>query len=197
MMTKSRLAIELSKLEVFSSPDVRKEQYATDSEIAAQMLWDAYMLGDIEGKTIADLGCGTGILGIGASMLGAKVICIDNDKEALKILMKNDPDMKSLELDIQDVDIETDVVIMNPPFGTRVKNIDTVFLKKAFEIAPIVYSIHKTSTKKHIIKVAEKAGYDVTHIFDRRFPLKATQNHHKRRLHRIDVSIFRCSRRYH
>jgi len=198
MVTKSGLAIELSKLEVFSNPDIRKEQYATDSEIAAQMLWDAFMQKDIEGKTIADLGCGTGILGIGAFLLNAKkVICIDTDSKALEILKKNSPKIETIKSDIRDVDIKADTVIMNPPFGTRVKNIDTVFLKKAFDIADVVYTIHKTSTKKHIIRVAEKSGFDVTHIVDKSFPIKASHTHHIRKIHRIEVSIFRCLRRYH
>src|SRR3989338_8397937 len=84
-MSKSSLAIELSKLKVFESPKVRQEQYPTDSEIAASVLWNAYILGDLEGKVIADLGCGTGILGIGALLLGAKkVFFIEVDKKALE-----------------------------------------------------------------------------------------------------------------
>src|SRR3989344_9379113 len=84
-ITKSGLAIELSKLKVFESPKVRQEQYPTDSEIAASVLWNAYILGDLEGKVIADLGCGTGILGIGALLLGAKeVLFVDSDEKALE-----------------------------------------------------------------------------------------------------------------
>ncbi len=38
---------------------------------------------------------------------------------------------------------------MNPPFGTRVKNADMVFLRTAFEAASTaVYSLHKTSTRE-------------------------------------------------
>jgi len=69
--SKSRLAIALSRLEGFSEPKVRQEQYLMDSEIGASVLWNACLLGDIRGKVIADLGCGTGMLGIGALMLGA------------------------------------------------------------------------------------------------------------------------------
>ena len=83
--SKSQLAVALSRLKGFAEPDVRHEQYATDSEVAGHMLWNAYMLGDIEGKVIADLGCGTGILGIGATLLGAgKVYFVDMDKKALE-----------------------------------------------------------------------------------------------------------------
>lgn len=41
-----------------------------------------------------------------------------------------------------------DTVIMNPPFGTRNKGIDTVFLKAALNLAShAVYSLHKSSTR--------------------------------------------------
>ena len=62
--SKGALAVILSKLKVFTAPKVRVEQYPTDAEIAAEVLWQAHMKGDI-GKVSADLGCGTGILGIG------------------------------------------------------------------------------------------------------------------------------------
>src|SRR3989344_9496721 len=88
--SKSRLAIELSKLKVFEQPDLATEQYPMDSEHGAEVLWDAYFKGDIENKTVADLGCGTGILGIGALLLGARLTYfVDSDEEAIKIAKEN------------------------------------------------------------------------------------------------------------
>ena len=119
MITKSRLAIKLSKLKSFESPKIRAEQYMTDSETAAEMLWFAYMRGDISGKTIADFGCGTGILGIGAILLGAeKVFFIDNDEDAIKICKENLGNEKKGEIlssDVASFDKKSDVVIENPP----------------------------------------------------------------------------------
>src|SRR3989338_8939169 len=90
MLTKSRLAIELSKLNVFQKANIILEQYPTDSEIAATMLWHAYMQKEIENNVVADLGCGTGILGIGALLLGARyVYFVEIDKDALIILREN------------------------------------------------------------------------------------------------------------
>src|SRR3989338_1673942 len=94
--SKSRLAIALSRLEGFSEPKVRQEQYLMDSEIGASVLWNACLLGDIRGKVIADLGCGTGMLGIGALMLGAKqVLFVDMDKNALETAKNNILKVKS------------------------------------------------------------------------------------------------------
>ena len=70
--SKAGLARVLSGLKGFDEAKVRLEQYPTDGETAADILWNMYILGDIDGKVIVDLGAGTGILGIGAGLLGAK-----------------------------------------------------------------------------------------------------------------------------
>ena len=59
--------------------------------IASSMLYiAAYANNDIEGKTVLDLGCGTGRLALGASYLGAKtVVGIDIDKLAIKTAVEN------------------------------------------------------------------------------------------------------------
>lgn len=52
-----------------------------------------------------------------------------------------------------------DTVIMNPPFGTKRKGVDAVFLRAAFAISRgTVYSLHKSSTRAHIQKIAERCG---------------------------------------
>ena len=89
-LSKSGLAIVLSKLEGFKEPKVRVEQYIMDSEIGAFVLWNAALLGDIKQKVSVDLGCGTGILGIGALILGAKMVYfVDSDQEALETAKEN------------------------------------------------------------------------------------------------------------
>lgn len=208
-MSKSRLAILLSKLEVFKDPKVMKEQYPTDSEVAASMLWNAYVLGDIEGRVIADLGCGTGILGIGALLLGAdKVSFIDMDKEALEVAKSNILKVESESSehtgriskaeficnDIQEVNTKVEVVLENPPFGTKVKHSDRLFLEKALETAPIVYSFHKSESKAFLEGFAAKKNARITHIWDFKFPLKASFEFHRRQIHRINVSCFRLEK---
>ena len=199
--SKARLAIELSKLHVFDAPDVSAEQYPTDSEVAAEALWNAYYLGDIEGKTIADLGCGTGILGIGAMLLdAAKVFFVDNDANALSIAKKNHAlyeDMKEavfLEQDVQEFTQKVDIVLENPPFGTKQKHADKEFLLRAFTLAPVIYTFHKATSKDFLKKIAEDNNFKVTHYWEFDFPLKATQLFHKKRIHRIKVGCWRLER---
>lgn len=205
VVSKSRLAIVLSRLEGFYEPKLKQEQYVTDSEVCASVLWNAYLLKDIEGKVIADFGCGTGMLGIGALLLGARhVFFVDTDKKALEIARNNVSKVKSEDYDLgkanlirQDIGdigelkIKTDVVIQNPPFGTKVRHTDIFFLEKALETAPVVYSLHKSETKAFLERFAAKNNAKITHAWDFSFPLKATFEFHRRQIHRINVSCLR------
>lgn len=199
--SKARLAVELSKLAVFEEPDLSAEQYPVDSEIGADVLWNAYFQEDIEGKSIADLGCGTGILGIGALILGARLVYfVDSDENVLQIAKENLA--KFVEMgenvfiheDVNEFSEKADVVIQNPPFGTKQKHADREFLLKAFQIADTIYSFHKSTSKDFINKVSADNGFRVTHCWEYDFPLKATQLFHKRKIHRIKVSCWRMER---
>ena len=205
IVSKSGLAIVLSGLRGFQDPKISKEQYLMDSEIGATILWNAYNLGDIKGKVIADFGCGTGLLGIGALLLGCKcVFFVDSDKNALKIAINNISKMKSegyktgkaeiIHKEIKEVMIKADVVIQNPPFGTKKKHMDMVFLEKALETSPVVYSFHKSESKAYLERFSAKKNAEITHIWGFKFPLKAVFEFHRRQIHRIDVSCFRFHR---
>src|SRR3989344_1764706 len=201
--SKSSLAIVLSQLGGFESPKVRQEQYIMDSEIGASALWNAYQLRDIEGKVIADLGCGPGMLGIGALLLGAKqALFVDFDEKALETAKNNLSKLKSEgyklgKADFVCKDIEklegakAEVVIQNPPFGTKIKHIDAVFLKKALEMASIVYSFHKSETKGFLERFSAQNNAEITHFFDFRFPIKASFEFHRRKIRRVNVTCFR------
>lgn len=196
MLSKKQLAIALSKLAVFEEADVRKEQYPTDSEVAAEMLWQAFMVGDIEGKVIADLGCGTGILGIGCLLLDAKkVYFVDIDSKALEILKKNLEGIKGeyeiLNIDVKDFDKKVDVVVENPPFGVQKKHADKVFLETAFKVGQIVYSLHKPESENFIKGVCRDNSCEITNYCQYSFPLKGTMKHHTRKIHRIKVGCWR------
>ena len=202
--SKGALAIVLSRLEGFQEPKVMAEQYTTDSEIAAQVLWNAKLMGDI-GKVSVDLGCGTGILGIGLALLGSeKIIFVDSDERVLKIAKKNIEKVKSEGYaigeavfrceDITDFNERCDLVVQNPPFGTKVSHMDKVFLNKAFETSNIVYSFHKSESKNFVRKLSTENNFRVTHIWDFNFPLKATYHYHRRKIKRIRVSCFRIEK---
>ena len=205
--SKSSLAVLLSKLGVFETPKLKSEQYTTDSEIAADVLWQAYYLRDIENKTIADLGSGTGILGLGALLLGAKkVFFIENDKDSIKITKENlafiEKETKVklsekaifLNQDINNFNDKVDIVIQNPPFGTKQKHADKVFLEKAFLLTNVIYSFHKLETERFVNSISKDNGFEITHLWKFDFPIKSTYSFHKKRIQRIKVGCWRMEK---
>ncbi|MFH1073167.1 MAG: METTL5 family protein [Nanoarchaeota archaeon] len=199
-ISKSSLAILLSRLKTFETPSLKAEQYTTDSEIAATALWDAYMKGCIKGKTIADLGCGTGTLGIGCLILGAgKVYFIDNDSAALESAKENlsfaeklvktrlSAKAELLHKDIADFHTPVDLVVQNPPFGTRNKGADLAFLMKAMGLSPLIYSFHKASTLDYLQKYVARQGFSVVQAMKFTYPLSQTMRFHRKRIERIEV----------
>src|SRR4030043_58144 len=91
----------LSKVKPHPSPNAHLEQYTTSESVAATMLYmAAYTYGDIVGKKVLDLGCGTGRLSLGAAFLGAEsVVGIDIDKTAVKTAAENTA-LPGLEADV-------------------------------------------------------------------------------------------------
>jgi putative methylase len=203
MLSKKQLAILLSKMQPFHEPDLSLEQYPTDSEIAASILWEAYMHGELEEKNVADFGCGTGILGIGALAMGAKhVVFIELDARVFPQLMANlhhlekelDETFSNYEIihgNVEQYDQPVDLVLQNPPFGTQQKHADLAFLKKALSLAPIVYSMHKTTTEEYIRRIAQQAGARITQQYQFSFPLKQSMEQHRKKVQHIEVSCLK------
>lgn len=83
---KKHLEMILEKVPKHPNPKVDLEQYSTPATIAADLIWNAYSLGDIEDRNILDLGCGTGIFSIASSLMGAKFsLGLDIDEESISL----------------------------------------------------------------------------------------------------------------
>lgn len=77
-MKLKKLQYVLEDIETFENPKIELEQYTTSSHIAACILHTAqFVYDDIKDKNVADLGCGSGTLCIGAALLDAK-LCTGN-----------------------------------------------------------------------------------------------------------------------
>lgn len=64
-----------------------------------------FEFGDIDGRTVLDLGCGTGMLGVAAGMLGASaVVGLDVDTTALAAAAENASDL-DVEIDLVCCDV--------------------------------------------------------------------------------------------
>ena len=194
-MDRKQLAIKLSKLNIIDKLNVNLEQYQTDSELAADLLWIAYQNGDIKNKVVADFGCGNGILGIGALLLGAKfVYFLDLDKNSLIVCKGNIPTgMKNYQIileDIADFNKNVDIVVMNPPFGVQKRKADKVFLETAMKYCNKIYSIHKIESKGFIDLLSSEKGFKVLDIIEREFILKKTYKFHSKSKYGFKVGIW-------
>jgi putative methylase len=150
LIRKLELELFLSQMESQPSPKASLEQYTISEAIAAKMIYlAAYTNGDIIGKTVLDLGCGTGRLALAASYLGAqRVVGVDIDKTAIETASENSEKAGSRATvqwvlgDIGAVTGSFDTVLQNPPFGVQKRAADRKFLEKALEVGRVVYSLH-------------------------------------------------------
>ncbi|MDP2766031.1 MAG: METTL5 family protein [Candidatus Methanoperedens sp.] len=196
-MRKKHLEILLEQLSGFKSPKPEREQYATPATVAAELLHFAFMKGDIV-DTVYDLGCGSGILAIGAKLLGAeKVIGFDDDSDVLETARAN---AKRLGADVEFVCSRIDevcekahTVVMNPPFGAQVKGSDRPFLRKALELSSVVYSIHNAGSTEFIKKFISPSVITEHKLID--FPIKRTFRFHTKEIKVITVEIYRIEKR--
>ena len=153
-INKKSLEIFLSMLEKPASYNIDLEQYPTDANSASTLLTEAYMDGNILGKTVIDLGTGTGIFAIGSCYLGAShATGIDIDPAMIEISRRNAepfPCAEFINSSISEVHGNYDTVIMNPPFGSVIKHDDMPFIIKALEIGTRIYSIHNIKSYGYI-----------------------------------------------
>jgi len=154
MLAKKQLEIALSKMRVPEKPDVKLEQYAIPSDLAADIINMATVAGDIEGKVVFDLGCGSGRLAIGAALMGAnRAVGVDVDEASIALAKENAKaagvsDITDfIQSDIEEFSDNCDTVLQNPPFGMRsTKGADRAFLLKALQCVRRggrIYSLHR------------------------------------------------------
>ncbi len=174
------LEMELQRIPPIADPRAELEQYSTPAPIAADMLYTALGHGAIAGMRVIDLGCGSGILSIGAWLLGAEsVLGVDASPAALaqaeRACEETGAEVELRLGDVEELDAKGDTVVMNPPFGCQSRNADRAFLRKAMEAADISYSLHMQSTLPFLEGYASSMGrelwfhkaykYDIPHLF--------------------------------
>jgi len=188
MATKAALETQLAVVAGFENPQVGLEQYPTPPELAAHVVHVADLNGDIEDRTVVDLGSGTGMLALGAALRGPeRVVGIEIDREALGIARENrrrvgtTTSVEWVQGDATDPPLCLDgptTVVMNPPFGAQngSEHADRAFLATAASIAEVSYSIHNEGSREFVEAFAADEGGEVTHAFraeltlDRQFP---------------------------
>lgn len=214
-MKLKELEMLLQQVKGFERPKIQLEQYETGEHIGARMLFTMNSFDDIQDKSILDLGTGCGRLAIGCAQLEAAfVLGIDIDADALQQNLANiatikedyddDDDTCLANIDLLCADIVDDgpwqrfegmfdVVVMNPPFGTKNnKGIDMTFLRRALDCTShAVYSLHKSSTRDHILKKAKDWNVKGEVLAQLRYNLPRTYKFHTKQSQDIQVDFFR------
>jgi len=202
---KKHLEIVLAQLAPSPKPKLRWEGYTLDAESAAQMAYVAAQVNpDIRGKKVVDLGCGSGILAIASSLLGARwVVGVDIDKDAIKIAKVND-EKASAHVDLIVGDIKCiaghfDTTLMNPPFGSWRRGLDVQFLTKALEISDVVYSLHKRSgpVRDFLKQRIPQLGGLIDRVYEMEIVIFRTYSFHRKRRYPIKVDLYRILRTEH
>ncbi|CAK9292651.1 unnamed protein product [Gordionus sp. m RMFG-2023] len=105
-------------------------------------------------------------------------------------LIKADVTMLDATLNIQRKPF--DIIVMNPPFGTKNnKGLDMKFLSVACKLASRVYSLHKTSTREHIIKFAQQNGLKIKILSQIQFDIPSSYEFHRQDSVDIEVDFIR------
>ncbi|CAG7828362.1 unnamed protein product [Allacma fusca] len=203
----------LSQCDQFDKPKVVLEQYATSAHVAARMIYSAQE--NLTDAAVCDLGSGCGILSIGSILAGAAYVCgFEVDEDAIEIAIGNCDEMfddsenpvnfVNTEIDIRSDALSPalerfsscfDVIIMNPPFGTKNNaGADYKFLKQAIHLVRPeghIYSLHKSSTreffKKKMALPIEKLGVTGNVLAQIRYDLPKCYKFHKEKS--VDIAV--------
>ena len=201
-MKLKKLEMALQRLSGYARPSSSLEQYQTPAPLAARLLYTAFMNHDIEGKQVCDLGSGTGVLAIGAALLGAaKVTGVEIDDAAIKTATANaallGADVDFTVADIRDTTIADrlgifNTVIMNPPFGAQNAHADRPFIDCALRIAPVTYGIFNAGSMQ-FVDAFIRGRATITGQIAGTFPIRRTFFFHTKEVQDIEVEILRLT----
>ena len=167
----------------FENPKPELEQYTTPVDIAIDIIKKVNSRGLLSGK-IADLGCGTGRLAIGAAILGAEVTGFEIDQTSLDIAInyskKNNLKINWICSAVENITEEFDTVIMNPPFGSQRPGADRIFLEKALQISDQIWTIHMAETRSFIEKLVDERGGKIEMGYEFDFPITRSMPFHNK-----------------
>ncbi len=203
MASKRSLATKLGVVSGFEEPRLALEQYPTPPDLAAHVVHLADLHGDVDGRTVLDLGTGTGMLALAAALRGpARVFGVEIDRSALTTATANErrvaasapvhwiqADAARLPLTVPD----PVTVVMNPPFGAQDgnRNADRGFLATASRVASVSYSVHNAGSEEFVEAFAADNGGEVTHAFAADFAIDAQFEHHAEESRDVDAEVYR------
>lgn len=195
-MRRQELIRALARLEGFPSPDPAREQVATPADAVATLLGAASARQDLEGRSVLDLGSGTGLLAIGAALLGASpVVGVEADASAVEVARRNAATAGAeVEFRVGEVGAEplaAETVVMNPPFGAQRAHADRPFWDAAFAGARRrIYAFALPDSRSFIARLGVARGARVESTEPVPWRLPPTFPHHRKRAVALSVELW-------
>jgi putative methylase len=193
---RSELLAKLEKVPAFLAPRADLEQVVTPSDAAASLLLAAERLDGLGGRSVLDLGCGTGRLAIGAALLGAAPVrgrdldpgAIDRARDAARAAGAS----VSFEVgDVRTAREPAELVVMNPPFGAQRRHADRPFWERALTLAErTVYAFAAAESRTFIARQAVARGAHILDVTPVPWVLPRTFPHHTRRGVALGVDLW-------
>lgn len=190
-------------LDDFSSPKIYLEQYTLPSDVIALILILANA--DLKGKNVVDLGCGTGRFTLPIQKFYSnRILGVDIDLDAINVLIQLKK-LKKLAIDILITPVEFfepfqwnkifQTTFMNPPFGTKRRGLDLLFLRQALEYSETTISLHKSNTKTRelISNLGKQFGKKLDILATIDLPLAPSYRFHRKKQHFVCVDVMRLS----
>ena len=184
----------------FPEPNFFLEQYTTTLDIL-ESYYDFFPTSP--SNLVIDLGIGTGILSFLAIKRGSKsIIGIDIDRRVLQVAKKNASILNIQNLSLIHSSVEffnfekflnkVNGIIMNPPFGTKRKYLDFVFLLKAMRTRAWILTLHKdnSESEKKLSELCKKQDYSIDKRKKLTYNLPNTHKIHKMNIYPVKVSLY-------
>jgi putative methylase len=190
---RSELIRRLAAVPEFPHPRADLEQVLSPPEAAAELLFAAEQLDGLSGRSVVDLGAGTGRLSVGAAVLGADpVVAVEVDPAAAEVARTAaaaaNVDVEVVVADVAAYDRPADVVVMNPPFGAQRKYADRPFWDRSVTLARrSVFAFASADSRTFIARRVVARGAHIVETRPIPWEFARTFPHHTRR--RVSLAV--------
>ena len=187
LVRRSDLVRAIERVPPPPQPRADLEQVVTPAEAAADLIAGVERWDGLEGRSVLDLGSGTGRLAIGAALLGARPVTAVEVDPGLVELGRVAAERAGVEVDFVAMEVSgwnrpAEIVVMNPPFGAQLRHADRPFWAAALSNARrSVHAFALYDSRTFIARQVVAAGAHVLEVTPQPWVLPRTFPHHTRR----------------
>ena len=184
-MQREELVRRIQSVPTPSEPSAPLEQVVTPAETAVDLLTLLDRRFGLAGRSVLDLGSGTGRLAIGAALFGAiPVVGLEVDARLVPIARAAARAVGArVEFRISDVATwgrPADIVVMNAPFGAQRRHADRPFWDRALALArTAIGAFASSASRTFIAQLALDRGAHVIEVEPVPWNLPRTFPHHR------------------